>query len=242
VPQAHDARDSLSVDRTEFAAHLDAIVAGGHTPMTIGEIADALRNERSIPDRAMAITFDDVNESTLEALENLCSRGLRATVYVIAGEIGAKHGLKNHQLADLASREEQIQLGSHTINHPRLDELSLPEIEREVGESQARLEESAKCRIDTFAYPYGAYDQRVRATVIAAGYRSAAAVKNALSHSQDDPWAIARWTVRNTTSAAQIAAMLDGRQKIPLAWERERLRTRGYRIVRKLRRKVSSGS
>jgi peptidoglycan/xylan/chitin deacetylase (PgdA/CDA1 family) len=241
VPRAHDAGDLLSVDRNAFATHLDAIVASGRTPMTIGEIAAALRGEEPLPQRPMGITFDDADEGTLEALELLCSRDLRATVYVITGELGNGSGFKQDQLRALAARANQIQLGAHSVTHPRLDELARSEVEREVRESKARLEEESGCTIDTFAYPYGAYDRRVREIVVDAGFESAAAVKNAVSHSEDDPWALARWTVGNATSPTEIAEVLDGR-RAPLAWQHERLRTRGYRILRRLRRKISSPS
>ena len=69
--------------------------------------------------------------------------------------------------------------------------------------------------------------------VIEAGFISAAAVKNALSHWHDDPWAIARFTVLRDTPAEQVARLLAG-QGAPLAWAGERLRTRGFRTARRL--------
>jgi peptidoglycan/xylan/chitin deacetylase (PgdA/CDA1 family) len=109
-----------------------------------------------------------------------------------------------------------------------------------VSDSKQALEQMIGRRVDTFAYPFGAYDTRVRTAVIDAGFSSAAAVKNALSHPDDDPWAIARFTVSAVTSAEQIAQVLDGRGA-PYAWHGERLRTRGYRAVRKLRRRTGLG-
>jgi hypothetical protein len=73
--------------------------------------------------------------------------------------------------------------------------------------------------------------------VIAAGFRSAAAVKNAVSHPGDDPMAIARWTVTEGTPAARIAEVLEG-TGVPLAWTHERPRTRAYRAVRRRRRRL----
>lgn len=233
-----DPGDSLSVSYEQFAAHLDTIVASGRTPVTVGELAAGLRDEHRLPDRAVAVTFDDANGDTLDAVELLCARSLRASVYVITGQIDTELGLRPDQLEQLAARPGEVELGAHSVTHPRLDELSLSEIEREVSDSKRRLEQLVGCTINTFAYPYGAYDRLVRATVIAAGYRSAVAVKNALSHPGDDPWAIARWTVRSTTSAQQIARVLDGRD-VPSAWRHERLRTRGYRLARRLRRRIA---
>jgi hypothetical protein len=59
-------------------------------------------------------------------------------------------------------------------------------------------------------------------------------VKNALSHPADDPFAVGRFTVTATTGREQVRAVLDGRLA-PVAWRRERLRTRGYRVVRRAR-------
>ncbi len=237
VPETNDPNDPLSVSSKLFAAHLDTIVASERTPITVGELAAGLRNERPIPDRAVAITFDDAFENTVDAVELLCAQGLRANVYVTTGQMDRASMLRRDQLEWLSRRPEMVELGAHSVTHPRLDELSSDEITQEVFESKRRMEELVGRTIDAFAYPYGNYDQRVRSAAIAAGYSSAAAVKNALSHPGDDPWAIARWTVRSTTGPQQIAQLLDGRDA-PRAWKGERIRTRGYRLVRKLKRRI----
>jgi hypothetical protein len=103
--------------------------------------------------------------------------------------------------------------------------------------SRTELEEITGSPVLSFSYPHGAYDRRARVAVVAAGYRSAAAVKNAVSHLGDDPFAIARWTVTAGTPAARIADVLEGRG-VPRAWRGERLRTRGYRVARRQRRRL----
>ena len=238
VPRgAPDASDPLAVSYERFAGHLDAVLASGRVALTIGEIAEGLRHERPLPDRAVAITFDDGYENTPDAIELLCERSLRASVYVTTGQIGSAGMIGHDQLQRLAGRPDAVELGAHTVTHPRLDELSLAEAQREVSASKSRLEQLLGRPVTSFAYPYGAHDRQVRQAVIAAGFHSAAAVKNALSHREDDPWAIARWTVDGATDAERIARVLDGRG-VPRAWRHERLRTRGYRTVRRLRRRI----
>jgi peptidoglycan/xylan/chitin deacetylase (PgdA/CDA1 family) len=234
---ALDGADRLAVAGERFASHLDAIVASGRAALTIGEIAEGLRGERPLPERAVAITFDDGYENTPDAIELLCERGLRASLYVTTGQVGSEHMIGHDQLRRLAGLPDAVELGAHTVTHPRLDELSLPEIEREVSDSKRWLEQLLERPVVSFAYPYGAYDRRVRQAVIAAGFHSAAAVKNAISHGGDDPWAIARWTVCGDTDAERIVRILDGRG-VRRAWRHERLRTRGYRTVRRLRRRI----
>jgi hypothetical protein len=73
--------------------------------------------------------------------------------------------------------------------------------------------------------------------VIDGGFRSAVAVKNALSHDHDDPFAIARITIMADTPISSVLAALDGRGA-PIAWRGERYRTRAFRGYRRLRRRA----
>ncbi len=230
----------MSVPYKQFAGHVDAIVDSGRTPVSIAEIASGLRGERPLSERAVAVTFDDAYADTPRAVELLREHGLRASVYVTTGQIDSGPMIRREQLEQLARQPETVELGAHTVNHPPLDELDIEEIKREVSDSKQTLEQMIDRGVDTFAYPFGAYDARVRTAVIDAGFSSAAAVKNALSHPDDDPWAIARFTVGAATSSEQIVQILDG-QGAPYAWHGERLRTRGYRSVRKFRRRTGLG-
>lgn len=220
-----------------FAEHVAAIAATGRTPISIHDLATGMRGHRPLPERPVAITFDDGYSDTYVAVASLLESGLAATVYATTGQIDRPGHLSSHQLAELA-RERAVELGAHTVHHPRLDELSRAEAADEIRISRSQLEQVIQARVDTFAYPHGAYDRDVRQAVALAGYMSAAAVKDAVSHPADDPFAIARWTVTAGTPASRIAEVLDGRF-VPPSWARERVRTRGYRFVRRQRRRLA---
>ena len=230
------ATDRLSVSADLFVEHMQAVVESQRVPVTIGEIGAALRGECKLPERAVAITFDDGYENTRQAVKYVTERQLRATVYVTTGQVGSDSMISSEQLLALAAQTDTVELGAHSVTHPHLDELSVEGIEKEVRTSKVSLEKLLHRPVETFAYPFGSYDRRVREAVIRAGFSSAVAVKNALSHSEDDPWAIARWTVRRSTPPQQIALVLAG-AGARRAWDRERLRTRGYRGARRLTRR-----
>lgn len=224
----------FTVSPADFAEHAGAVAASGRVPLTISELAAALRAERPLPERAVAVTFDDGFIDTPSTVTLLAERDISSTVFIATARIGRE--LPTQSLRELLG-VPGVELGAHTVSHPYLDELPLAGARREVVDSKRQLEESTERDVHSFAYPHGAYETRVRETVAAAGFSAGAAVKNALSHRADDPLAIARWTVRADTAITEIEKILDGRGA-PLAWTRERHRTRAYRSARRLRRRL----
>jgi peptidoglycan/xylan/chitin deacetylase (PgdA/CDA1 family) len=218
-----------------FLEHLDALAASGRVYVTMTALAEGLRGRRPLPAGTMAITFDDGYADTWEAALELRRRGLPSTVFVSSSEIGRAGRLTREQVRALGDLPE-VEVGAHSVTHRRLDELGDAEIAAEVLGSRAHLQTLADTEITAFAYPHGAYDRRARHAVVDAGFLAGAAVKNALSHAGDDPYAIARWTVTCATTADQVQALLEGRG-VRLATTHERARTRAFRLARRARRR-----
>jgi peptidoglycan/xylan/chitin deacetylase (PgdA/CDA1 family) len=229
--------DRFAVARADFEAHMHAIARSGRVALSISELAAWLRGDKPIPDRAIAITFDDGFDNAFDVSQWLLERGLCSTHYLTTSEIGAPSRLSRSQVIEL-SRMPRIEIGAHSVRHSYLDELGSTGLSEEVNRSKAQLEDLTGVAVDSFAYPHGAYDDRVRRAVIEAGYTSAAGVKNALSHAADDPFAIARWTVTAGTSVSRIVEVIKG-ENVAMAWSHQRLRTRAYRAVRRARRRVT---
>ncbi len=234
----HPSQDEhFTVSPAMFEAHGDAIAASGRLTVTISQLARAMRGEKSLPARLVAITFDDGFADNQAAALSLNGRQLRSTHYSPPGPSEPPTGSRTPRRQELAHMPS-VEVGAHSVHHPYLDELGDQEIAEEVSASKRRLEDVVGARVRSFAYPHGAYDARVRQAVINAGYDSAVAVKNAVSHLRDDPFAIARWTVTADTTAGRITQVLEGTD-VPRAWRNERVRTRAYRSVRRMRRRMA---
>jgi peptidoglycan/xylan/chitin deacetylase (PgdA/CDA1 family) len=226
-----------TLSRAAFAEHAAAIVDSGRVPLTMSGLAACLRGEAPLPADPVAVTFDDGWDDTLPAVELLAVHGVASTTYVQTGRLGGADWLDAAGVRALDALGDGVEVGAHTVDHQRLDELSGIALEREVAGSKAHLEDVLGHAVAGFAYPHGAHDERSRAAVIAAGYTHAAAVKDALSHPGDDVFAIARWTVHADVSAAQLSEVLEG-GAVDVVREGDRARTVAYRAARRLRRRL----
>jgi peptidoglycan/xylan/chitin deacetylase (PgdA/CDA1 family) len=233
----------FTVSRSQFAAHLDRLLAQGFEALTIGQLIEQVRAGLPLPARTAVITVDDgFADFTANAWPELCKRGMNATLYVTAGLIGGTakwlaplHAaqlpmLDHHQLVDLAA--QGCEIGAHSLSHPHLDCLPRDQAAREIRQSKDILEQILGQPVGSFAYPHGYYDQEVRQMVVDSGYSSASAVKDALSHADDDQFALARITVNSDFDESKIDRVLAG-EDVARVRRRERWRTRGWRQVRR---------
>lgn len=66
-----------------------------------------------------------------------------------------------------------VEIGSHSVNHPRLTQLSEEQIFRQVYDSKKYLEEIIADEITSFSYPHGDYNPMVIDAVKKSGYMCA---------------------------------------------------------------------
>ncbi|HEU5483846.1 MAG TPA: polysaccharide deacetylase family protein, partial [Microlunatus sp.] len=189
-----------TVSRSQLAAHLDLLLERGRQPITIGRLLTGLAEGR-LPERPVVLTFDDgFADFSANAWPLLADRGLAATLYVTAGDLGGRSEwlasagallpmLTPREIADLAA--DGCEIGAHSMTHPQLDCLTDVSAYQEIRDSKDVLEQVLGREVDTFAYPHGYHSRTTKDLVLAAGYRSAAAVRNALSHPDDDRYALA---------------------------------------------------
>jgi peptidoglycan/xylan/chitin deacetylase (PgdA/CDA1 family) len=234
-----------AISRGAFGEHLDLLIESGHTALTVSALVQSLEAGKPLPERPVVVTFDDGFADFADAAwPELSARDIPATLYVTCGPLGGtsdwlrSEGQGDRPMLSWAAlmelAEEGCEIGAHTVSHPPLDCLARAQAEHEILASKRQLEDGLGQPVPSFAYPHGHHDRHVRRMVIDAGFESACAVKNALSHPDDDRFALARITVTGDVSVATLAEHLEGRG-VPRAHRRERLRTTAWRTVRRRR-------
>ncbi|MDX6628447.1 MAG: hypothetical protein QOH00_693 [Gaiellales bacterium] len=234
----------FAVTPDTFRRQLGLIRDEGATALSVTDYAAALADGGALPERPIVITFDDgLADFRDQALPALADAGLVSTLFVTTGFLeGSPRAFLDSRPAgpwlDPAAvrelREAGVEIGAHSQSHPHLDTLSTRAARTEIATSKEVLEQILEAPVLSFAYPHGFFSRSLHRLVRECGYRSACAVKNALSSRGDDVFALARLTVRSDTSLAQLGAWLEGRGA-PIAPRRERGRTRAWRVYRRSR-------
>ncbi len=108
------------------------------------------------------MTFDDGYESQIvNALPLLNERNLKATFFLITGELWfSGHGLNWGQWRQVAEQGHEI--GSHTVNHSSLTNLTEIEIRKELSLSQEMINQNIPSQsCISFCYPSNKYNENV---------------------------------------------------------------------------------
>lgn len=168
VPERH---------RSRFARQMESLNRGAN--VVPASYRGPLRADRC----NVAITFDDAFVSVAEnALPELASRRFHATVFVPTGLLGRgptwametgnldanETVMSSDQLKMLKS--DLVTLGSHTVTHPRLSKLPLPDARTEIEDSRAALQQVTSQDVRTFSFPYGDYAPSTLELCRAAGF------------------------------------------------------------------------
>lgn len=204
-----------AVSMQRFRDQLDFLAAEGYTTPTLGELI--ARPGNKWPGRTAVITFDDGYVDNIAACEELQKRGMHATWFVVTGSIGespnwpAEGRPPGRLLNAMELREMQacgMEIGSHTVNHIRLTDVSDARLASELSGSKAALEDLLAMPVGSFAYPYGAWDARCAHAVEQAGYSAACITRTGWALRDDNPYLLRRLTLFNTDTVSTMARKL----------------------------------
>jgi len=202
-----------------FRSHLRTIERLGFTPVTFEDYALYLDGRLNLPKKPILITFDDGYVDTLHtALPILREFGMKAVVFVLADpamKTNSWDAGKGITQAPLMTAEQIIELhaagieiGSHSLTHPHLTELTKERAWEEISRSRVLLEILLNAPVRVFAYPYGDLNAEVRHLVGEAGYRFGCGVYTGPPSIGDDHFDIRRITPTGTFDPVAFALQL----------------------------------
>ena len=204
-----------AVSLQRFRDQLDFLASEGYATPTLGDLISMPAKESA--GRTAVITFDDGYVDNLAACEELQKRGMRANWFIVSGSVGQApqwpgDGRPAQRLLNAAElrgmQENRMEIGSHTVNHVRLTAVDGVRLAVELVDSRVALEDMLGKAVKTFAYPYGAWDERCAAAVKQAGYTAACTTQTGWALRDRDPYRLRRLTVFNHDTLGSFARKL----------------------------------
>jgi peptidoglycan/xylan/chitin deacetylase (PgdA/CDA1 family) len=205
-----------------FRRQMRQLAGEGYKTMDLIEAVRLLSAGERPADKTLIVTFDDgFRDFYVHAFAALQEHGFTATVFLPTAFISDhRRSFKNTECLTWAEVREMrargIGFGSHTVNHPKLAELSRPQVEHELVESKARIEQELGEPIRAFAFPYafpqgnGFFGRDFRDLLIRAGYACCVTTELGRVRIGDDPYRLKRLPVNSLDDEALLRAKLEG--------------------------------
>ncbi|WP_088158574.1 polysaccharide deacetylase family protein [Achromobacter xylosoxidans] len=199
----------LTVHPDSFARQMRWMRRLGYRGLSMRDVMPYVRGERQ--GKVFGLTFDDgyrnVHHNAMPVLSEL---GFTATNYFVAHQFDGgnvwdlEKGIPFSALMTVNEMREWAQagneVGSHTLDHVHLPQMSPDEARRQIVQSKDELEQALGAPVTAFCYPYGDHGPEHRAMAREAGYDNATLTQRGLAAASDDPYGLPRVTVSRSTN------------------------------------------
>ena len=191
LPKNQSKFNRLRVIPKVFEKQLIWLKQNGFKSFTLSELVQL----ENIPEKSVVLTFDDGYEDNFtNAFPLLQKYGFKATIYIVlnrfennwatdkdldkaSSELNNEKMLSDEQIKTMIE-SGLIEIGSHTLDHVNLPKLNKEEKEKQLLESKKQIENIFGTKCDSFAYPFGFYDEDSVKIVENIGYTNATTTVN----------------------------------------------------------------
>ncbi|MFT6092588.1 MAG: peptidoglycan/xylan/chitin deacetylase (PgdA/CDA1 family) [Pseudohongiellaceae bacterium] len=191
---AVDTPPSTTISPESFRVHLEYLRDNDFNVIELGEMVNALLSRQSIPEKSVAITFDDGYSSIYDtAFPMLIEFDFPFTLFVSTGPINRAQSnyMSWENIKEMA--DAGVTIANHLVEHPyMLDKLKdeakadwLYRMRQEIRESQDAITLHTGQDNKLLAYPYGEYDNDIRGLSKELGFISFAQNSGAIGFDSD---------------------------------------------------------
>jgi peptidoglycan/xylan/chitin deacetylase (PgdA/CDA1 family) len=172
LPKNKSKFNRLRVTPNEFEKQLKWLKKNNFQSFTLSELVSL----KEVPSKSVVITFDDGYEDNItNALPLLKKYNFKATVYIVlnrfeqnwatdkdlnksSDELNQENMLSDKQVKEMIN-SGLIEIGSHTLNHVNLPSLNASKKLDEIRKSKEEIEKKFDIKCNSFAYPFGFFDE-----------------------------------------------------------------------------------
>ena len=192
---------------SEFAGQMQWLKRAGYTPITFDMLHKTQSGQSVLPEKPILLTFDDGYTNLLTNVHPLLrSLGFAYTVFLVPDQIGKTNAwvapegyeptpLLNWEEIREMQRDKNVSFQPHTLTHPHLAQMPLPNAKAEMYQSREILEQSLQEPMTVLCYPYGNYNDEVVEAALDVGYQMAVTTEFGRVRAEDDLMRLPRISV-----------------------------------------------
>jgi len=193
-----------TVSAAEFEKQMHSLRDSGYRVLSLAETLIKLEEPESSQRNFVCLTFDDGFRGAYQfAAPILRIFDYPAIFFLVSGLMGTSNRWDEGQNANgelrLMSWTEAKELldagfdiGSHTVNHLILPEISKARATEEIRRCKLDVEAKLGIAVQYFAYPYGRFSGPIRDLVCEAGYAAACSTLSGFANRDNDRFALRR--------------------------------------------------
>ena len=150
--------NALFVTPDDFRAQMQFLRDNGYTPIPVSLLVKAIDFGAPLPEKPVVISFDDGDITIYTAAFPIMKEfGYVGVNYLVGNRLGSDGFLSVDQIKEMIAAGWEV--GSHSMTHSDLTQSG--EVEWELTQSKANLEEKLGVKVDTFAYPFGTFSSEI---------------------------------------------------------------------------------
>jgi len=168
---------STSISPEAFKSHMEYLDAH-HTVVSLQDVVSAIQHNTTLPENAVAITFDDGYANILDnAHPILADLGFPYTVFINPDEIGAGPKQLTWEQV-IAMHNDGVVFANHTLDHLHMlngeqamgERAWLEKVWQNVESAEKKIEDKLDISLKYLAYPFGEYNTALANKLKAEGY------------------------------------------------------------------------
>lgn len=168
---------STSISPEAFKSHMEYLDAH-HTVVSLQDVVSAIQHNTTLPENAVAITFDDGYANILDnAHPILADLGFPYTVFINPDEIGVGPKQLTWEQV-IAMHNDGVVFANHTLDHLHMlngeqamgERAWLEKVWQNVESAEKKIEDKLDISLKYLAYPFGEYNTALANKLKAEGY------------------------------------------------------------------------
>ena len=168
---------STSISPEDFKSHMEYLDAH-HTVVSLQDVVSAIQHNTTLPENAVAITFDDGYANILDnAHPILADLGFPYTVFINPDEIGVGPKQLTWEQV-IAMHNDGVVFANHTLDHLHMlngeqamgERAWLEKVWQNVESAEKKIEDKLDISLKYLAYPFGEYNTALANKLKAEGY------------------------------------------------------------------------